>query len=172
MISDVVENATFETETWLNLRDRDFKNPETETGDLKLEIETSQFLHFAEFKKMSSLLSWIFFKFLAFFQTVLVVSYLQIQQTKIVELYKFYYTISLQWSKYRDETWNLRDRDSQRHRNQVSRLHHWWFAMTQIARCGLKYNAVLFYSSHTWYPVLFYSNHTWYPTTICSLVLQ
>ena len=58
MISDVVETATFETETWLNLRDRDFiKNPETETGDLKLEIETSQFLHFGEFKKMSSLLS-------------------------------------------------------------------------------------------------------------------
>jgi len=58
MISDVVETITFETETWLNLRDRDFiKNPETETGDLKLEIETSQFLHFAEFKKMSSLLS-------------------------------------------------------------------------------------------------------------------
>ena len=42
MISDVVETVTFETETWLKLRYRDFiKNPETETGDLKLEIETS-----------------------------------------------------------------------------------------------------------------------------------
>jgi len=25
---DVLENVTFETETWLKLRDRDFKNPE------------------------------------------------------------------------------------------------------------------------------------------------
>jgi len=42
MISDVVETITFETETWLKLRHRDFiKNPETETGDLKLEIGTS-----------------------------------------------------------------------------------------------------------------------------------
>jgi len=44
--SDVVETVTFETETELKLRDRDFiKNPETEieTRDLKFETETRDF---------------------------------------------------------------------------------------------------------------------------------
>jgi len=37
MISDAVETVTFETETWLKLRDRDFiKNPGTETRDFKI----------------------------------------------------------------------------------------------------------------------------------------
>ena len=71
--SDVVE-----TETWF------------ETS--RPRFETSKFVHFAKlfFKMSPSLLSWIFFKFLAFLRPLLVVSYLQIQQTKIVELYKFY----------------------------------------------------------------------------------
>jgi len=34
--SDVVETVTFETETSLKLRDRDFKNSETETRDFKI----------------------------------------------------------------------------------------------------------------------------------------
>jgi len=50
----------------------------------------------------SSLLSRFFFNFLAFFRPVLVVSYLQIQKTKVVGLYNFYYTISLQFSKFLD----------------------------------------------------------------------
>jgi len=37
MISDTVETVTFEIQTWLKLRDRDFiKNPETETRDFKI----------------------------------------------------------------------------------------------------------------------------------------
>jgi len=73
-----------------NLRDRDFiRFP-------RLRLETSKFVHFAEiFFKMSLLLCWIFFKFLSFFRPVLVVSYLQIQQTKIrwiikILLYQFF----------------------------------------------------------------------------------
>jgi len=57
MISDVVETVTFETETWLKLRDRDFiKKNETETGDLRLEIETRDFTisAFRRIKKISS----------------------------------------------------------------------------------------------------------------------
>jgi len=49
--SDVVESVTFETETWLKLRDgeRDFiKNPETQIRDLTFKTETSKFVHFAE----------------------------------------------------------------------------------------------------------------------------
>jgi len=46
--SDVFKTVTFETETWLKLRNRDFiKNP-----------ETSKFVHFTEiFLMLSSLLS-------------------------------------------------------------------------------------------------------------------
>jgi len=43
-----------------------------------------------------------FFKFLPFFRYVLVVSYLPIQRTKIVELLKFYDTIYLYYSKPRE----------------------------------------------------------------------
>ena len=47
--SDVVETVTFETETWLKLRDRDFiKNPETETWPSRPSLETSKFIDFAE----------------------------------------------------------------------------------------------------------------------------
>jgi len=76
--SDVVKTVTFETETWSKLRDRDFiRFP-------RLRLETFKFVHFAEnFQKMSSsLVCFIFFKFLSFFRPVLVVSCLQIQQTK------------------------------------------------------------------------------------------
>ena len=44
--SDVVETATFETETWLKFRDRDWdrdfiKNSETDTRDMMFETETN-----------------------------------------------------------------------------------------------------------------------------------
>jgi len=149
IISDVVETVTFKTKTWLKLWDRDFiKNPETEIQDFKI----CAFCPI--WKKMSSLLlSWFFFKFLAFFRPVLVVSYLQMQQTKVVKIYKFYYTISLQYSKTlrpaafetetRPETFEIETRtngsqDSSRDQNQVSRLHHWWLFLY----------AVWFYSNH------------------------
>ena len=42
--SDAIKTVTFKTETWQNLRDRDFiKNPQTETRDLKFETETRDF---------------------------------------------------------------------------------------------------------------------------------
>ena len=70
LTSDVVE-----TETWLKFRD--------ETSSKNSETETSNFVHFAEIKKNIVITSdLIFFRFLAFFRRVLVVSYLQIQQTK------------------------------------------------------------------------------------------
>jgi len=46
-ISDVVETVTFETETWLNFRDRDrdfIKNSETETRDLTSNIKSQSTL--------------------------------------------------------------------------------------------------------------------------------
>ena len=81
MISDVVEAVTFEIETWLKLRDRDFiKNPETETQDFNI-------CALCWIKKNVAITSTSnFFKFLAFFWQVLVVSYLKIQQTNVVEL--------------------------------------------------------------------------------------
>ena len=70
-----------ETATSLKLRDRDFiKNSETWNSRPKLQnLWTSpKFL-----KEMSSpLRSWIIFEFLAFFPPILIVSYLEIQQTK------------------------------------------------------------------------------------------
>jgi len=89
--SDVVETVTFETdttETWLKLRDRDFiKKSETETRDLTFETEAetrySTFVYFIAFVFNVVITSkLIFFKFLAFFRPVFVVSYLQKQQTK------------------------------------------------------------------------------------------
>jgi len=83
--SVVVETITFETETSLKLRDRDFvKNSETETWMSRPRLETSKFLNFAEiFQKMSPPLPKLnFFEFLAFFRLVFTVSYLQTQQRK------------------------------------------------------------------------------------------
>jgi len=89
--SDVVQTVTFATETWLNFRD------ETETSSktprprleawmsrLRSRLQNLWILPKCFSKMSSSLLTSIFFKFLAFFQRVLVVSYLQIglQQTK------------------------------------------------------------------------------------------
>ena len=76
----------FETETWLKFwdeADTSSKSPRLETWNSRPRLETSKFVHFAEiFFLMSLLLTWIFFKFLACFRRVLIVSYLQIQQTK------------------------------------------------------------------------------------------
>jgi len=112
---------------------------------LRPKLDISKFVHFAEnFQKMiiSTLKLNFFFKFLAFFQSILVVSFLLIQynRQKLVELQKFYRATSLQYWQFRDnrlviktcnlweqdETWNLQDRDSQMwSRDKVSRLHHW-----------------------------------------------
>jgi len=81
MISDAVETVTFETETWLKLRDRDFKNPETETRDFKI----SAFCRFCK-KKVVITSKLNFFQISGIFPTGFVVSYLQTQQTKVVEL--------------------------------------------------------------------------------------
>ena len=98
----------------ISRRDRDFiKNSETKTRDLKFETETRDFIIYAFcqffFLMSSSLRTWIFFKFLAFFRRILVVSHLQIQQTKIVELRNFNKPFLCNIQSL--ETWNLRDRD-------------------------------------------------------------
>ena len=63
----------------ISRRGRDFiKNSETKTRDFKICAFCRNFLKIIS----SSLLTWIFFKFLAFFRCVLVVFYPQIQQTK------------------------------------------------------------------------------------------
>ena len=71
-----------------NLRDRDLVKtlrPRSRNSS-KTPIprrETLKFVHFDKIKKMSSsLLTWMFFTFLVLSRHVLVVSYLQIQQTK------------------------------------------------------------------------------------------
>jgi len=72
MISDVVATVTFEIETWLKLRNQGFiKNPETR--DFIICAFCRIFFNVVITSKS------IFFKSLAFFRTVLVVSYLQIQ---------------------------------------------------------------------------------------------
>jgi len=120
--------------------------------DLKFDAETPGFKICAFcrnfFKMSSSLVSYNFFKFLALFRPILVVSYLKIQKTKHHWKYSSFTkpflcniqsleTCSL---RDRDETWNLRDRDSQkwsrnesRERDQVSRLHHWWQLPFQLS---------------------------------------
>jgi len=74
----------------------------------------------------------IFFKFLSFLWPVLVVSYLQIQHTKLLNHINFtipflcnIQSLETRSLRDRDEAWNLRDRDSSRDRDQVLRLHHW-----------------------------------------------
>ena len=116
---------------------------ETSSKTSRPRLETSKFVHFVEFKKnVVNTSDLIFFKFLAFFWSVLIVSYLQIQQRNSLNYRNFNKTFlcntqSLEtWSlRDRDETWSLRDRDetwSLRGRDSqkwvprgVSRLHHW-----------------------------------------------
>jgi len=98
-VSDVVETVTFEavTETWLILRDqnRDFnKKQETETRDFKFETEARVFkicvgLFYQNFKNVVITSKFIFFKFLAFFRHVFVVSYLQIHKQKLFKYTNF-----------------------------------------------------------------------------------
>jgi len=94
-IIDVVEIATFETETSLKFRDQDFIKS-SETRDLKFEneAETRDFkiCGFSKYfpKNVVTISSLNFFESLAFFLPVLVVSYLQIQQRKTIELQKMY----------------------------------------------------------------------------------
>jgi len=74
-VSNVVEIVTFEPKT------------ETSSKIPRPRRKTSKFVHFAEIKKNVVITSkLIFFKFLASFRPVLIVSYLQIEQTKIIEI--------------------------------------------------------------------------------------
>ena len=116
--SDVVEIVTFETvtETWLKVRD----DTETSTKALRPglgtwssrpRLETSNFVYFTEIKKkMSSSLRTWFFLSSGIFRHVLLVSYLQTQQTKnrwIIEiLINHFFTIF--------KVMKPRDRDSQK----------------------------------------------------------
>jgi len=100
-----------------------FETENSETRDLKFETETSNFEHFAKilFWMSSSLLSWIFF-ISGIFQHVLVVSYLQNTANKKSLNFRNFTKLflcnihSLETCSFRDwdETWNLRDRDSQK----------------------------------------------------------
>jgi len=87
--SDLVENVTFETETWLKFQDETETSPKTlrprrETWRSWPRLRLQNFCILPKFfEKISSwLLTLFFFKFLAFFWCGLVVSYLQIEQTK------------------------------------------------------------------------------------------
>jgi len=142
--SDVVETVPFETETWSKFRDRDFiKNSETETRDLKFETETRDFkiCAFCQIFLMCNHF-WIdfFFKFLAIFRHVLVVFYLQIQQTQnrwIIEILLNYFFCNIfkvsrpetfetetRPETFETETRKNGSRDESPDRDQVSRLHH------------------------------------------------
>ena len=139
--SDVVETLTFETETetWIKFetRPRPRLHQKLWDWDSRLELRDqdrdSRLQHLCTlpifFTKMSSsLMTWIFFKSLAFFRRDLVVSYLQIQQTKngwIIEISKNYFFAIFKVSRPDTfetetetetetrpetfETWNLRD---------------------------------------------------------------
>jgi len=135
-ISNEVETVNFDTETWLKFRDEtetSSKNSEneTETRDVKFEAETDtrDFAHFAETCLKTVVITSdfkLFFKFLAFFPHVLVVSYLQIKQTKsrwIVEILINYFFAIFKVS--RPETFETETcKNESRDRDQVSRLHH------------------------------------------------
>jgi len=92
--SDVVETVTFETETSLKRRDRDFiKKSETEIWNSRPRLETSNVVDFAEIEKkmLSPLPSSSLFEFMDFFRHVLIVFYLQIpREKKRVALKMFY----------------------------------------------------------------------------------
>ena len=76
----------FETETWLKFRDEtetSSKSPRPKLKTWRSRLETSKFVRFTEIFKKCRHHFWLhFFNFLAFFRSALVVSYLQIQQTK------------------------------------------------------------------------------------------
>jgi len=101
----------------------------------------SSFPTLGRFLRKPMLLTWIFFKFLAFFRHVLVVSYLQIKQTKnlwIIEILINHFFAIFKVSRpetfktetetrpetFETETHKNGSRDKCRDRNQVSRLHH------------------------------------------------
>jgi len=86
---DVIEAISFEAETatWLKFRDETETSSKTprprfETWSSRLRPRLKNLCIFLKLKKMSSLLTSFFFNFLAFVWRVLVVSYLQIQQTQ------------------------------------------------------------------------------------------
>jgi len=115
--SDVVKTVTFETETKTLLKtSRPRLHQKSRDRHSRLQNMPNFFLNVVITSKM------IFFKFLAFFGTVLVVSYLQIQQTKnrrIIEilLYQFFAIFEVsrpEAFETETETWNLLDRASQK----------------------------------------------------------
>jgi len=123
--SDVVESVTFETETWLKLRDgeRDFiKNPETQIRDLTFKTETSKFVHFAEmlWKNVVITSKLNFVRISGTFPTCFDCFFPAKKQTKKSLNYRnftqpFLCNIqSLETCSLRDRTLNLRDRDSQK----------------------------------------------------------
>ena len=143
IISDVVETAAFETETWLNLRDEISSKflrprPTFDTWNSRPRLEISKFCALCwNFLKISSPLpSWIFFQISGFFPSCFG-CFLPANTTnkKSSNYRKFAIpflcniqsldTTSLRdrdeiWNvRDRDEIWNLRDQDSQKW---VSRL--------------------------------------------------
>jgi len=83
------------------------------TWNLNWEQDIKIYTFWQKFYLMrSSLLSWFFFKFLAFFWPVFIVSYLQIQQAKN----RWTINISLNhfFAPLETKIWNIRDRDSQK----------------------------------------------------------
>jgi len=90
-----------------NLRDRD--QVKISRWDRDFRLQNLCILPNKKKKMSSSLLTWIFFKFLAFFRCVLVVSYLQIQQKKYLNYRNFNKPFLCNIQSL--ETWNSRDRD-------------------------------------------------------------
>jgi len=133
--SDVVESVTFETETWLKFRGEieawsktPRRRPRLETWSSRPRLQNLCILPTFFWKTSLSLLSRIFFQFLAFFRRVLVVSYLKVQQTKnrwiIKILINHFFAI---FKISRSETFEAETRkNGSRDRDQVSRLHHWY----------------------------------------------
>jgi len=106
---------------------------------MKFETEIRDFKICTFFRNIflmsSSLLTCIFFKYLAFFQCLLIVSYLQIQQTKnpcIREILINHFFAILKVSRpetFETESRKNASRDESQDRDQVSRLHHWLWGL-------------------------------------------
>ena len=119
------------TETWLKFRDETetsskTSRPTLETWSPRPRLETSKFVHFAELKKMlSSLLTWNFFKFLAFFCFgCFWPANTTNKNSWIIEILIHHFFAILKVSK--PETFETETRkNGSRHRDPVSRLHHW-----------------------------------------------
>ena len=120
--SDVVETETFETETWLKFRDETETDTSSKTPRPRLvtwnsrprpRLETRENLCILpNLKKMlSSLRTWIFFKFLSFFQRVL---FLTCKYNKQKSLNYRNFNKPFLCNIHNFETWSLRDRDSQK----------------------------------------------------------